>query len=62
MANENCLLLLNFEHYGQIKMFNLNLKHFNAPHLSKKKISYGLWLFDLGRFSYSHPIMKYQQI
>lgn len=37
MANENCLLLLNFEHYGQIKMFNLNLKHFNAPHLSKKK-------------------------
>lgn len=34
MANENCLLLSNFEHYGQIKMgFK---KHLNASHLSRK--------------------------
>lgn len=36
MGNESRLLVSNFEHFGQIKMFNLNLKHLNASHLSKK--------------------------
>lgn len=46
MANENYLLLLNFEHYGQIKMLNLNLKHFNAPHLSKKVMIFGYLIWE----------------
>lgn len=37
-------------------------KTFKCFSFVKEKVSYDLWLLDLGRFSYSHPIMEYQQI